>query len=546
MRTTLSVCSLVFLLGIGSGLWPSCRGETAAASQLPAPENEDRARGSAPEMPRLSVELPKSAKGPVRALAAGADLQSAIDSASPGDVIVLEPGVVYEGPITLPNKSGDDWVTIRTKVPDGAFPHPGTRVNPSTAPLMPIIESSSDSAIRTAEGAHHYRFIGIQIRPRAGSFLRNLVALGLSEVSVEASPHHITFERCYIHGDAGVGGRRGIALNSRYTAIVDSYLSDFKEQAADSQAIAGWNGLGPFAIINNYLEGSGENLLFGGADPAIRNLVPSDIVIVGNHFAKPLAWRIEDPSYAGVPWTVKNLFELKNARRVLVEGNLFEYNWLHAQHGFAIVLTPRNQDGGAPWSMVQDVTFTHNIVRHSGSAVNILGRDDTQSSQQTKRISIIGNLFVDIDGTKWGGAGRLFQLLSGTADVVIDHNTAFHTGDIITADGDPHFGFVYKNNLTPHNQYGVGGSGTYGNPLRTLATFFPDATFVKNVLMGGNAALYPPDNFFPASWDAVDFVDLPGGNYRLRKTSPYRHAGTDHKDIGADIDDIDAAMRRFD
>jgi hypothetical protein len=406
---------------------------------------------------------------------------------------------------------------------------------------MPIIESSSDSAISAAAGAHHYRFIGIQIRPRAGFFLHNLITLGLSEDSVAALPHHIIFERCYVHGDPKVGGRRGIALNSCYTAVVDSYLADFKEQGADSQALAGWNGLGPFAIVNNYVEGAGENLLFGGADPSVTNLIPSDIAILGNHFAKPLAWKIGDASYAGVPWTVKNLFELKNARRVLVEGNVFEYNWVDAQKGFAILFTPRNQDGSAPWSMVQDVTFIHNIVRHTGSAVNMLGTDDIHSSQQAKRISIVGNVFEDIGGPKWGGPGRLFQLVSGTADVVIDHNTAFHTGDVIAADGAPHLGFVYKNNLTPNNQYGVGGTGTYGNPLLTLATFFPGALFVKNVLMGGLAQLYPPDNFFPATWAEVGFVDFAGGDYRLLRTSPYKNAGTDHKDIGADIGALAAA-----
>jgi len=31
--------------------------------------------------------------------------------------------------------------------------------------------------------------------------------------------------------------------------------------------------------------------------------------------------------------------------------------------------TVRNQDGTAPWSTVEDVTFSNNIVRHTGSAV---------------------------------------------------------------------------------------------------------------------------------------------------------------------------------
>ena len=60
--------------------------------------------------------------------------------------------------------------------------------------------------------------------------------------------------------------------------------------------------------------------MFGGGDPAIRDLVPSDIEIRGNHFFKPRAWRQGDPAYAGTAWSVKNLFELKNASRVLVDG----------------------------------------------------------------------------------------------------------------------------------------------------------------------------------------------------------------------------------
>jgi len=58
-------------------------------------------------------------------------------------------------------------------------------------------------------------------------------------------------------------------MNSRHTAVIDSHLSDFKEVGADSQAIAGWNSPGPFRIENNYLEAAGENVMFGGADPAI-------------------------------------------------------------------------------------------------------------------------------------------------------------------------------------------------------------------------------------------------------------------------------------
>jgi hypothetical protein len=56
----------------------------------------------------------------------------------------------------------------------------------------------------------------------------------------------------------------------------------------DAQALVGTNGPGPFTIINNYLEGSTENVLFGGAAPMIPNIIPSDIEFRYNHVAKPL------------------------------------------------------------------------------------------------------------------------------------------------------------------------------------------------------------------------------------------------------------------
>ena len=87
----------------------------------------------------------------------------------------------------------------------------------------------------------------------------------------------------------------------------------------------------------------------------------------------------------GSRWQVKNIFELKNARRVRVEYNLFENNWQAAQPGYAVVFTPRNQDGGCPLCVVESVDFTHNIVRNVAAGVNILGYDTNNSSRQTKR-----------------------------------------------------------------------------------------------------------------------------------------------------------------
>jgi len=329
-------------------------------------------------------------------------------------------------------------------------------------------------------------------------------------------------------------------MNGRNLTIVDSHLSDFKEVGADSQALAGWSGAGPFTIVNNYLEGAGENVMFGGADPSVSGLVPADIVVRHNHFFKPLSWKVDDSSYAGTHWSVKNLFELKNARRVVVEGNVFEQNWADAQSGFSILFTVRNQDGTAPWSQVDDVTFRNNIVRHVGAGFNILGYDNNFPSEQTANITVRNNLLYDVTDAGWGGNGAFLQLLDATTNVAVDHNTVIHTGNVITADGRPHTEFAFTNNIAAHNSYGVIGTN-HGPGNDSLDVYFPGRTFLRNVIPGASSNSYPIGNFYPGNMSDLRFVNLPGGIFRLAGSSPYKNAGTDGKDIGADIDVVDAA-----
>jgi regulation of enolase protein 1 (concanavalin A-like superfamily) len=234
-------------------------------------------------------------------------LQTAINEAAPGDTILLRAGETFAGNFLLKAKSAaaTAFITIRSDAPDTAFPAPGIRLVPPgksganvAAGALPRLVGlggtlKSTPVVRTEPGAHHYRLQFLEIDGTGNVGYETLVQLGENtsdQTSVSGSPHDFTIDRLYLHGHRTKGMKRGIALDCRNAIVIDSYISDIKS-LSDSQAIAVFNGAGPFTIVNNYLEAAGENILFGGADPKTANLVPSDIEIRGNYILKPLAWR---------------------------------------------------------------------------------------------------------------------------------------------------------------------------------------------------------------------------------------------------------------
>jgi hypothetical protein len=497
---------------------------------------------------------------PAIAVRNGAELQNALDDAQAGDTIQLEAGATFrppEGSFVLRNRSipAGQWVVIRSSSrafdPDGQIP-PNQRVTPAAAKLMPQLRVSSQvPVIRTAAGARGYRLVGLDIGVDRGVNSTALVELGAGDDASSATqPSDIVIDRSYLHGNDAGNFRRGIAINGSRLAIIESHLENFHDDSTDSQGILGWNGPGPFKIVNNFLEAASQSVMFGGNDPSIPGLVPADIEIRRNLMTRRLAWR----ETKKIP--VKNAFELKSARRVLVEGNVFENVWTSGQDGTAIVLKSTNQNGRCTHCVSEYVTFRNNIVRNAASGLLInaaeVGRPGAEMPERVNHIRVHNVLFLDIGSPQWGSGGKLFRIFGGASDISIQHVTSTsNPRGILDArdarDANPNLVFGY--NLVERRQYGIGAGGDEGVP--TLSRNFPQSSYKHNVLVNTSAstdqsisdsalkAKYPAQTLVARDWKEVSFEE---GTYRLAAGSPFRGAGDDGKDLGVDWDELQRAQ----
>ena len=546
------------------------------------------------ELPRESVKsflTDTPASGKVWMVHLGENPQMILEKAACGDVIRLQAGATFSGNLVLPARNCDDahWIVIRTSSADSLLPREGSRVTPcfagiasvpgrlsfncnSTANVLARVElnGGGPGPILFSAGANHYRLIGLEITRAASPAAAN----GL--IQFLGAADHIVLDRLWIHGTAQDETVRGVLLGqSRFVAVVDSFLSDFHcisktSSCVDSQAILGGIGdgpMGPYKIVNNFLEAAGENIMFGGGR---ATATPQDIEIRHNYLFKPLTWMKGQPGYVGGtngnPFIVKNLFELKNAQRVLLEGNILENCWGgFTQDGFGILLTPKNA-GGCDNCQVTDVTIRYDSIRHVGSGLqiaNALSGSGTELDGQ--RYSIHDVVIDDMDEQKYNGAGEFAQVSVAPGapllqNLRIDHVTAFPSrrlfmiGDM-AAVSQRMKNFVFTNSIVNAGQFPVwstgGGPGNCAFPNHPAATFktcFDGYTFAANVIIGSPATYpvsdWPASNFFAPSPAAVQFANYSngrGGDYRLKPSSPYRGKATDGRDIGADIDAIDSA-----
>jgi hypothetical protein len=559
------------------------------------------------QLPLVTVATAMSdtpAPGSVINVKSGGDVQSAINSAQCGQTIQLQAGATFSGPFTLPAKSCDNqhWIVIRTSSPDSALPAEGQRVTPCYAgvaslPGRPSYNCSNptnalakvqmaiggDGPFQLADGASFYRLIGLEIMRPTG--VKGSAIL----ISFLGTADHIILDRSWLHGQAQDETRNGVSMKGgTYVAVINSYLNDFHciagtGSCTDAHAIsAGVTDTqdGPYLIQNNFIEASGEEVMFGGG---AATKTPTDITITGNHFWKPWQWMEGNNPFVGGPdghpFIVKNHMEFKNAIRVLAEANLMENSWGgFTQNGFAILMTPKNQhtksgQNVCPICQVTDVTIRYTRISHGGGGI-VMGTAISGNGDGSGGYALAGARFsvhdvvMDDLSKKYVGGGGVFEMANGWPKnplntITINHVTAFPdpNSHILTV-GDtvqtaPMYGLVFTNNLMVTGKYPVWnayGGGKYSCaagdvPLSSIQNCFTTYTFQANGMIASPPhfppSSWPKGNLFPNTPADVQFTNYNngnGGDYQLLPSSPYKNKGSDGKDLGADIAGINAAL----
>lgn len=420
-------------------------------------------------------------------VAAGSDLQAAINAAPAGSTLLIAPSDY--APVTIPKPlhliSTASQLGRRVAVTDdpGLFWRIGASGVPALTATAPV----------TCIGLHAMRG---DINPPVVS------------ITGDWSTGAAQLVGCWVLASA-LGNRRGIEANGCATLISQSRIENIWFQGQDAQAVSGWTGPGPLTIDDCYLEASTQAVMLGGDDAVDQAHQPQNFMLKNSLLTKQLAWRTK----TGL---VKTTLELKNCVGFTVQDNTIEYAWVDGQVGFLLQLTPRNQNGGNPWATVSNGVIQRNVFQHGAGGINILGTDNNHPSGRCSNVKILHNTFADIDPTLYGGNGRLVQLVTGPDGITIDHNTLVgahgnsflsfgNNGDTLKSTN-----FVFTNNIASEGDYGIAGDNT-GQGVAALATYAPGAVVTNNAIIQGGARTipYPAGNTILPPGTAVTAVASP-------------------------------------
>lgn len=246
----------------------------------------------------------------------------------------------------------------------------------------------------------------------------------------------------------------------------------------------------------------------------------------------------------------KNHLELKQGKKVLIYGNRCENMWNGGQSS-SMSFKSTNQDGNMDWVTVEDIACLCNWYINVADGPKLLGKNGENSPETATTRVLLRDLVLEVTGLdNQGGhsdSGRTFSYGSGPGDSIIEHCTAIiydgaNSCSLALYNDTATGKLAYRNNIESNGSYGVHDFNGNGDGSSALDANFSYYTFTHNARIGGNSSGEPSGNFYPANIAAVDFV---GGSlateptdiadYALTGGSTYHNAGSDGRDLGANI-----------
>ncbi|MGA2737700.1 MAG: Ig-like domain-containing protein [Bryobacteraceae bacterium] len=517
-----------------------------------------------------------------------AALQNALTTAQCGQWIQVQAGVTYQGGFVVPGLAcpADSPVLVENSAinatvactPTSGPPCSSATVG-QTIPVLPqwtvasqalagtsyvpTLESTdTNSPLFISDGAANWYFSGIEVTlsPTA-TFIYPIVAMGENTTTVAALPQNITFDRILVHPAPcpadSVASRcnyvaRGIDLNAVNGAVMFSSVWGIVSAGQDTQAINVNNSTGPGLIAGNYLEATGENLMFNtectiatagtgasgfeNGDIGITTCpAPSDFTVRLNHFHKLMAWQTLpagcNPSLSQC-YDVKNQSEVKHGQRILYDSNVFDTTYAGAQAEFLI------SNCFYPGLYIcQDLTYTNNLFEHGPQVGAVAGNGAPVTSpncggsgqpactiQTGQRFLFQNNVAVDINGDTYGGttcvpstgancaSGLSFQV-QNTNGFIMDHNTivnapSLYQNGLNFTDAQPSTDL----NLQLTNNFQFGSPFNDGGSPGGAIAMLPTPTFGGQVFVGDYWQ-------YPNVWDVIYTPLYPAGITSLSANS---------------------------
>jgi hypothetical protein len=284
-------------------------------------------------------------------------------------------------------------------------------------------------------------------------------------------------------------GKAGFEIHATDVDLIDCSAYDVWDPGlSDSKAIWIHNTPGVVRVTGGHFEAGSENVMIGGDSVKIPGNTPTNITIDGVILQKPLSWQTD-----GVNRAVKNLFEIKAGRNVILRNSVLDGSWVASQTGWAVVITPKNAN------IVDGVLVEGCTVKNVGGLVQLMGLDYNTITPQATRNVVFRNCDITVSKAQFGGQGCLSTMTGGMKDITFDNiRGTFDGSQLVISDSTAAYGQQGPLTITgcslPTGQYGLKADGVnYGDPLLAGSVYIGQELLIGSI--SGNTFTGAPTRF---------------------------------------------------